>query len=235
MYFVDGARWRFSVLEYKTMTDDKRINQMREQLPEPTLRRLPWYLAYVRLLLDAGVEYVSSTQIAKEINVDASMIAKDLSFLNIKGKTRIGYEVASLEHELQDLPGSKVGHNAVMIGVGSLGGALIHDSGLANYGLRIVAGFDIRHDVVGTTLCGIPIYDISELDQRLATLNAEIGVIAVPIDHAQEVSDLLVKAGIKALWNFTPFRITAPQDVVIQNTSIYAQLAVMYNRMGKQM
>ena len=85
------------------MTDDKRINQMREQLPEPTLRRLPWYLAYVRLLLDAGVEYVSSTQIAKEINVDASMIAKDLSFLNIKGKTRIGYEVASLVHELQDL------------------------------------------------------------------------------------------------------------------------------------
>ena len=205
------------------MTDDKRINQMREQLPEPTLRRLPWYLAYVRLLLDAGVEYVSSTQIAKEINVDASMIAKDLSFLNIKGKTRIGYEVASLEHELQDFLGFKVGHNAVMIGVGSLGGALIHDSGLANYGLRIVAGFDIRHDVVGTTLCGIPI------------LNAEIGVIAVPIDHAQEVSDLLVKAGIKALWNFTPFRITAPQDVVIQNTSIYAQLAVMYNRMGKQM
>lgn len=209
------------------MTDDKRINQMREQLPEPTLRRLPWYLAYVRLLLDAGVEYVSSTQIAKEINVDASMIAKDIYLL--------GYEVASLEHELQDFLGFKVGHNAVMIGVGSLGGALIHDSGLANYGLRIVAGFDIRHDVVGTTLCGIPIYDISELDQRLATLNAEIGVIAVPIDHAQEVSDLLVKAGIKALWNFTPFRITAPQDVVIQNTSIYAQLAVMYNRMGKQM
>lgn len=83
--------------------------------------------------------------------------------------------------------------------------------------------------------CAESIYDISELDQRLATLNAEIGVIAVPIDRAQEVSDLLVKAGIKALWNFTPFRITAPQDVVIQNTSIYAQLAVMYNRMGKQM
>ena len=85
------------------------------ELPEPTLRRLPWYLAYVGLLKERGVDYVSSTQISKEINVDASMIAKDLSFLNIKGKTRIGYEVAVLEHELQDFLGFKRGHNAVMI------------------------------------------------------------------------------------------------------------------------
>lgn len=63
------------------------------KLPEPSLRRLPWYLAYVKLLKDKGEEYVSSTQIAKEINVDASQIAKDLSFINISGKTRVGYEV----------------------------------------------------------------------------------------------------------------------------------------------
>ena len=106
------------------------------ELPEPTLRRLPWYLAYVGLLKERGVDYVSSTQISKEINVDASMIAKDLSFLNIKGKTRIGYEVAVLEHELQDFLGFKRGHNAVMIGVGSLGASLIQDSGLVNYQSR---------------------------------------------------------------------------------------------------
>lgn len=206
----------------------------RDILPEPTLRRLPWYLAYVGLLKEAGVEYVSSTQIAKEINVDASMIAKDLSFLNIKGKTRIGYEVATLERELQDFLCFKVGHNAVMIGVGSLGNSLIQDSGLANYGLRIVAGFDIKPELVGTEVCGVPIYDISSLMERLPALKAEIGIIAVPIEHAQQVSDLLVEAGIKALWNFSPFRISAPEGIVIQNTSIYAHLAVMYNRIGVQ-
>ena len=81
-------------------------------LPEPTLRRLPWYLAYVRLLKSQRVEYVSSTQIAKEINVDASQIAKDLSFLNIKGKTRIGYEVDTLVGELADFLGFALGRHS---------------------------------------------------------------------------------------------------------------------------
>ena len=214
------------------MATNRTISASRDILPEPTLRRLPWYLAYVSLLKESAVEYVSSTQIAKEINVDASMIAKDLSFLNIKGKTRIGYEVASLERVLQDFLCFKVGHNAVMMGVGSLGNSLIQDSGLANYGLNIVAGFDIKPEKVGQQVCGVPIYDISELKERLGALKAEIGIIAVPIEHAQEVSDLLVDAGIKALWNFSPFRITAPEGIVIQNTSIYAHLAVMYNRLG---
>ena len=113
-------------------------------LPEPTLRRLPWYLAYVRLLRANNIEYVSSTQIAKEINVDASQIAKDLSFLNIRGKTRIGYEVETLVGELSDFLGFGIEHKAFMIGVGSLGSALIQDQGLSQYGLNIVAGFDTR-------------------------------------------------------------------------------------------
>lgn len=204
------------------------------ELPEPTLRRLPWYLAYVGMLKERGVEYVSSTQISKEINVDASMIAKDLSFLNIRGKTRIGYEVSVLDHELQDFLGFKRGHNAVMIGVGSLGASLISDSGLVNYGLRIVAGFDINPEIVDTSICDVPIYDMKHFSEMIPSLNAEIGIIAVPIHVAQHVSDTLVEAGIKALWNFTPFRITAPEGIVITNTSIYAHLAVMYNRLGLQ-
>ncbi len=102
----------------------------RDFIPEPALRRLPWYLAYVTLLRKRDVEYVSSTQISRDLNVDASQIAKDLSFLNIKGKTRIGYEVASLEAELEDFLGFRRSHNALIVGVGSLGGALIQDSGL---------------------------------------------------------------------------------------------------------
>lgn len=200
-------------------------------LPEPTLRRLPWYLAYVNLLHSHNVEYVSSTQIAKEIKVDASQIAKDLSFLNIKGKTRIGYEVKRLVHELADFLGFKEEHNAFMVGVGSLGGALIHDSGLSQYGLNIIAGFDIKKEVIGTNICGVPIYDINDMAEVREQTRAEIGILAVPVEHAQEAADKMIACGVKAIWNFTPFRIKAPEHIVIQNTSIYAHLALIYNRM----
>lgn len=214
------------------MAENRNIS--RELLPEPTLRRLPWYLAYVSMLHSQNVEYVSSTQISKELNVDSSQIAKDLSFLNIKGKTRIGYEVAKLERELRDFLGFKRHHNAVMMGVGSLGAALIQDSGLSRYGLNIVAGFDVNPLIVGTSICGVPIYNVDELNTRRKEYNAEIGIVAVPVDKAQEVAEKMIAAGIKAIWNFTPVRIRATEDVVIQDTSIYSHLAVMYNRLDAQ-
>lgn len=210
------------------MNDDSR----KILLPEPTLRRLPWYLSYVNMLRAQGIDYVSSTQIARKINVDSSQIAKDLSFLNIKGKTRIGYRVDLLAAELSNFLGFQNDHVAFMIGTGSLGSALIQDSGLMQFGLHIVAGFDIDEKKVGTEICGTPVYHISELAERKNQYNAEIGILAVPVEHAQESADQLVEAGLRAVWNFTPFRITVPDGVVIQNTSIYAHLAVMYNRIN---
>lgn len=200
-------------------------------IPEPVLRRLPWYLAYVGILRERKVEYVSSTQISRDLKVDASQIAKDLSFLDIKGKTRIGYEVGLLEHKLEEFLGFKRQHRAVIVGAGSLGGALMQDSGLTRYGLEIVAGFDIDPALVGTVKHGLPVYDSEEIVERCREMNVGIGIVTVPVEHAQNVADRLVEGGVKALWNFTPIRISAPEDVVISNTSIYAHLAVMYNRM----
>lgn len=204
---------------------------MRDSPPEPTLRRLPWYLAYVNLLSQRGVEYVSSTAIARSINVDASQIAKDLSVLGIRGKTRIGYEVAALEKALEEFLGFGRSHRAVMMGAGSLGAALISDSGLSRYGLDIVAGFDVNPAIVGTAIAGVPVYDVAEMPARVPELGAEIGVLAVPVGNAQETADRLVDAGIRALWNFTPMRIRTAPEIVVQNISIYAHLAVMYNRL----
>lgn len=203
-------------------------------VPEPAIRRLPWYLASVQRLRAQGVEHVSSTAISKMLNVDASQIAKDLSYLNIKGKPRIGYEVAELERGLNDFLGFLQCHRAVMMGVGSLGRALITDSGLSRYGLKIVAGFDVNPEVIGTEIGGTPIFDIAELKARRAELEAEIAVIAVPVENAAEVADLCVESGIKALWNFTPFHIKTSPEITIENTSIYAHLALMYNRMDQK-
>ena len=202
------------------------------KLPEPSLRRLPWYLAYVKLLKDRGEEYVSSTQIAKEINVDASQIAKDLSFINISGKTRGGYEVNSLVDVLENFLGFTAVHKAFIFGVGSLGAALLQDSGLSQYGLKVVAGFDVRSDIIGKEVNGIPVFHISELSRKQKEYGAQIGILTVPVDKAQSTTEMMIEGGMKAVWNFTPYRIRVPKNIVIQNTSIYAHLAVMFNRLN---
>lgn len=200
------------------------------KVPEPTLRRLPWYLAFLKLLKARGEEFVSSTQIAKEINVDASQVAKDLSYVNVSGKTRVGYEIDALVEELDDFLGFASSHKAVIFGVGSLGAALLQDSGLKQYGLEVVAGFDVRRDLAGKSINGIPVFHISDFPEKRKELGATIGIVTVPVDKAQEVTDYMIKGGIRALWNFTPFRIRVPENIVVQNTSLYAHLAVMFNR-----
>jgi redox-sensing transcriptional repressor len=202
------------------------------KVPEPTLRRLPWYLAYIKLLKGYGEAFVSSTQIAKEINVDSSQVAKDLSYVNISGKTRVGYEIDALAGMLENFLGFTSQHNAFLFGVGRLGAALIRDSGLTQYGLNIVAGFDVRRKVAGSTIDGIPVFHMNDFQEKQKEYGATIGIITVPVEEAQKVTDCILTGGIRALWNFTPFRIRVPENVVVQNTSIYAHLAVMFNRLN---
>ncbi|NDV56123.1 redox-sensing transcriptional repressor Rex [Parabacteroides sp. 52] len=202
------------------------------KVPEPTLRRLPWYLAFVKLLKGRGETFVSSTQVAKEINVDASQVAKDLSYINISGKTRVGYDIDALIAVLEDFLGFTAQHKAFIFGVGSLGGALLQDSGLNQYGVEIIAGFDIRKELTGKDINGIPVFHISEFPQKQKEYKATIGILTVPVENAQEITDQVIAGGIKALWNFTPFRIRVPEHIVVQNTSMYAHLAVMYNRLN---
>jgi redox-sensing transcriptional repressor len=202
------------------------------KVPEPTLRRLPWYLAYVKLLKGYGETSVSSTQIAKEISVDPSLVAKDLSFVNITGKTRVGYEIDALIGILENFLGFTAQHKAFLFGVGRLGAALMRDSGLDQYGLNIVAGFDVRKNAAGTMIDGIPVFHMDEFREKQTQYGATIGIITVPVEEAQKVTDYILTGGIRALWNFTPFRIRVPENVVVQNTSIYAHLAVMFNRLN---
>ncbi len=203
-------------------------------LPEPSLRRLPWYLAHVKLLMNSGVEFVSSTQIASATNVDSSQVAKDLSLLDISGKTRVGYEVKSLVEVLEDFLGFTKCHKACIFGVGSLGGALMTDSGLEQYGLKLVAGFDIREDIIGKEINGIPIYHTNDFKKVQEREKMVIGIITVPVEKAQESAEEMVNGGIGALWNFTPYKIKVDENVVVQETSLYAHLAVMFNRLNEK-
>ena len=204
-----------------------------EKIQEPTLRRLPWYLSNAKLMREKGEKYVSSTQISKQINIDASQIAKDLSYVDIAGRTRVGYDIDLLIQVLEDFLGFTNMHKAYLFGVGSLGGALLRDSGLSHFGLQIVGAFDVNPDLVGTKINGIPIYHSDDFEKRMKLDGVNIGVLTVPIAIAQEISDKMIAGGIKAIWNFTPFRIRVPENIVVQNTSLYAHLAVMFNRLNE--
>lgn len=202
-----------------------------EKVPEPTLRRLPWYLSVCRLLKQRGEQYVSSTRLSKETSIVASQIAKDLSCVNIVGRTRVGYEIDNLLNVLEDFLGFTRIHRAFLFGAGRLGSALLNDSGLKQFGLEIVAAFDTSPRVVGHSVAGIPVYHINDLEAKIKRYNVKIGILTVPIDRAQEVADRMVVWGIKAIWNFTPLRIRVPDDIVVQNTSLYAHLSLMFNRL----
>lgn len=202
------------------------------KIPEPALRRLPWYLSYVKLLKSEGETIVSSTQIAKKIDVSASQIAKDLSYVDISGKTRVGYDVDELIQVLEEFLGFTKSHKAVVFGVGSLGAALLSDSGLEQFGLKIIAGFDVKQPIIHKEVHRIPVFHTDEFIEWNKEMNAEIGVLTVPSGVAQEVSDYMIEGGIKGIWNFTPFRVRVPAGIVLQNTSLYAHLAVMFNRLN---
>ena len=201
-------------------------------VPEPALRRLPWYLSYIKLLKKKGQTHFSSTQIAKKINVSSTQIAKDLSYVKVSGKTRVGYEIKVLIDVLEQFLGFTSQHRAVVLGVGSLGGALLSDSGLEQFGLKIIAGFDVNKGVIGCKINDIPVYNIQDFAEHNKVIDADIAILTVPPDNAQDVADFAIKNGVRAIWNFTPFRIRVPEHIVLQNTSLYAHLAVMFNRLS---
>ncbi|NPA35331.1 MAG: redox-sensing transcriptional repressor Rex [Chlorobi bacterium] len=207
--------------------ENKKKNRV---VPEPALRRMPCYLAQLKVAKKEGQKYISSPKIANIMDIDPTQVTKDLSYTKIAGKTRVGYEVEPLIEELEDFLGFKSLDEAFLFGVGSLGTALIRDFGLKQFGLNISAGFDINPDVIGQKYDGVEIYHVDKF-KELINPDIKIGILTVPVEVAQETAELMIDNGIKAIWNFTPVILRVPDNIVVQNTSLYAHLAVMFNRL----
>src|SRR5690606_35790375 len=116
-------------------------------------------------------------------------------------------------------------------GAGSLGTALLYDHGLVQYGLKIVEAFDVDENVIGNQVNDVKVYHTDEFKKK-DNKSVKIGILTVPAEYAQEVAIMMIENGIRAIWNFTPVRISVPDYVVVQNTSLYAHLAVMFNRLN---
>ncbi len=207
-------------------------NSGQVQVPTPTLRRLPGYLSYFKALKIGGVEQVSSGQIASVFKMDSTLVTKDLSYTGVKGRTKVGYNVEQLIETIVRFLDFNTRENAFLFGVGNLGRALINYQGLQHYGLNIVAGFDTDPGVINTQIRGVKIHALDDFRDLSIKTPARIGIITTPDGSAQEVADLAVAWGIKAIWNFTPQSIKVPENIIVENTSIYSDLAVILNKLN---
>jgi redox-sensing transcriptional repressor len=208
-------------------------NKDKRVVPVPAINRMPFYLAFVKRLKKAGKEYVSSTLIADYMGIDSTQVTKDLSYTDIVGKTRVGYEVESFITIINEFLGFSTTDGAFLVGAGSLGSALLHDTGLLHFGLDIEVAFDVNVDKVGQRVNGVDIMHIDQFRDMAAIRNVKIGIISVPVEQAQTVTDLMVAWGIKAIWNFTPCRLKVPEGIIVENTMMYSNLAVLFNRLDR--
>lgn len=200
------------------------------RVPVPTLRRLPTYHHYLLRLRQAGRTAVSCTLIAEDLKLYPTQVRKDLAATGIVGKPKVGYDVDELIESIETFLGWNDTHSAFLVGVGSLGAALIGYPGFDRYGFDIVAGFDIDPHKVGTVVRGKRILDVDKLPGLAARMHVHLGIIAVPAATAQVIADVMVRGGIRAIWNFAPVGLQVPEGVVVQNEDLASSLAVFLQK-----
>lgn len=189
------------------------------------LKRLPGYLNYLRSLPES-TENISATTIAKALNLGDVQVRKDLAKVSDGGRRRTGHSREVLIRDIEEFIGVTSITGAVVVGAGKLGQALLDYGGFEDSGLYFLAGFDIQPAAAYTDK-GKPIYPVDQLVPYCQDHQIEIGVLAVPADHAQEACDSLVSCGIRAIWNFAPVHLKAPQNVIVQTENLAVSLTAL--------
>ena len=201
------------------------------KVPEPSLKRLPLYLHLLKKAAKSGVLSISAPLIAKELELDPTQVVKDLSFTGASGRPRIGYRIDELILAIERFLGFDHASEAILLGAGHLGTALMSYPDFEQYGLKIVAAFDSDSSKLGRTSSGINVIHIKKLREIIQRLGVEIAVLTTPGQVAQEMSEQLVSCGIRAIWNLTPVKLKLPREVVVQDTSMYANVALLLNKL----
>jgi redox-sensing transcriptional repressor len=192
------------------------MSTKREKVSNAVIRRLPRYYRRLDDLHQAGVERVSSNVLAKSMNVTASQIRQDLSYFGGFGQQGYGYHVETLRDKVAEILGMDMGHTAIVLGCGNLGRALLKNFPFENNGFRLVAAFDTSPELIGTEINGVPILNVSDVEEYIKENEISIAVLTVPQQTAVSTARQLVQAGVKGLWNFTNLEldIEAPGVVV---------------------
>ena len=186
-----------------------------EKVSTAVIRRLPRYYRHLSELESSGVVRISSNALGKIMGLTASQIRQDLFCFGEFGQQGYGYKVESLKDEIGEILGINRGHTLVVLGAGNLGRAIIENFRFSGNGFRVLAAFDVRESVVGTTIADVPVYHADTLEAFLKENPVSVGMLTVPISAAQEMGDRLAAAGVRGIWNFTNYEITPPGDDVV--------------------
>jgi len=196
------------------------------------LRRLPQYLRLVKALRARGREVVSCRRLSEELGGDPTLIRKDLAAAGVTGRPKIGYQIDEIVARVSSFLGWNNTTDAVLVGAGNLGLALLGYEGFREYGLNIVAAFDNDPAKIGRQVHGKFILDQEKLGDLVERMHIHIGRLAVPAAVAADVATLMVLSGIQAIWNFTPVKLDVPQGVVVESVNLASSLAVLSNRLA---
>ena len=203
-----------------------------KNMSRQALKRLPVYMSYLKTINNDVTEYVSSSTVAKELGLNEVQVRKDLSAVcKSSGVPKKGFLIEDLIGGISDYLGYESGKVAVLLGAGNLGMALMSYVGFENYGIKIVAAFDSNSAVTD----GDRVLELSELGRICREYNVKIGIITVPERSAQKACDMLVENGIKAIWNFAPTYLKAPEDILVQNENMASSLALLSNHLRMKM
>ena len=196
-------------------------------LPLPTIRRYPIYLRCIREMIAAGELHISSAVVAERLGLDPVLTRKDLAMAGIPGKPRRGYPALALQDAINHALGWDSTTDAVLVGVGSLGNALLGYAGFEEQNLSIAVAFDSNPGLMGLTFHGVKVRPMEDLPRLVRRLDIKLGILTVPNAAAQPCADQLVAAGIRGIWNFTAVQLAVPREITVQNVDLAQSLAVL--------
>lgn len=199
----------------------------RNEISKSVLKRLPGYLAYLKNMPEDAGDHISATALANALGMGEVQVRKDLAMVSDGGRPKIGYLRQRLIEDIEQFLGYDNTTDAVLIGAGRLGCALLGYEGFSEYGLNIRAAFDIDTAKEGVDISGKPILSMEKLPAFCKEHKVRMGIITVPSAHAQQACDTLVANGIKAIWNFAPAHLEVPEHILVQSQNMATSLAVL--------
>ena len=201
------------------------------EISKATLGRLPHYLQLLRELPLDDVPYISATVIARKLSLGEVQVRKDLSAVSGAGKPKVGYKTVDLIKSLEAHLGQGDMTNAVLVGAGKLGKALLEFDDFEDYGVKIIAAFDCNETPVRYNR-SIEILPMKDFDGYCKHNNVKIGIITVGAGSAQDVCNRMVSSGINAIWNFAPCNLEVPDGILLKQERLALSLAYLNNKLG---
>ena len=208
--------------------------QTQPQFPLPTIRRYPIYLRAIGEMIAAGELYISAYVLAERLGFDAVLVRKDLAMAGVPGRPRRGYPAKEIREAINRALGWDSATDAVLVGVGSLGSALLGYSGFEEQNLSIVVAFDSNRKLLGATVHGVKVRPMEDLPRLVKRMKLKLAILTVPNTAAQQCADALSGAGVEGILNFTSVQLSVPDGVLVQNVDLAQPLAVLFHAIARR-